>query len=190
MGFPGPGRETNLRVDHVRRNVEHLWIIDHPIILVRARSSTIAIIIDPEPLQRKRQNRRGLGDPKRFRSVRLRLATVRQLMRVLYGRTHFSQWYLLSPSSLSSLMNPASIFPRDGEPPFVTSRLRSRNESKVSDGLLHREQTTRDRIFPPQVSYIHVVCLTFSGASLRSDVIAKELQRGGKEERGDGGRKG
>lgn len=49
-------------------------------------------------------------------------------------------------------MNPDSIFLSVGDDPFVTSKLRSRNVSNVSDGFSHREQTTRDRIFPPQVS--------------------------------------
>jgi len=49
-------------------------------------------------------------------------------------------------------MKPDSIFLSVGFEPLVTSRLRSRNVSNVSDGFSHREQTTRDRIFPPHVS--------------------------------------
>lgn len=84
--------------------------------------------------------------------------------------THFSQLYLFSPSSRSSLVNPSNIFPSDFLP-GATSRLRSRKVSNVSEGFWHRPQTTRERTTPPQTRWTQLVFLILCGRSLWSQRV-------------------
>lgn len=66
---------------------------------------------------------------------------------------------------MSSLINPLNIVSIVSFP-FPQSSARSKKWSCVSEGFLHRVQTTLDRTRPPQIRCTHDVCLSASGVFL------------------------
>jgi hypothetical protein len=54
---------THIPINHVRRNVEELGILDHLIKLVGPGLAVVRVVVDREPFQVEREDRRRLCDP-------------------------------------------------------------------------------------------------------------------------------